>query len=127
MNLNILVIDDSTTMRFMLKKIITMSGMAVERFYEAGNGQEGLELLDNHWVDLVLVDLNMPLMGGMEFIDRVRSLSMYEKLPIVVVSTESSQTRIEEIQRKGIEFIHKPFTPEKVRDVVTKLMGGGVS
>jgi two-component system chemotaxis response regulator CheY len=124
MNLNILIVDDSSTMRFMLKKIIQMSGVAVERYYEAGNGKEGLEVLEAHWIDLIMLDLNMPQMGGLEFINRVRALAMYAKLPIIVVSTESSQTRIEEIQSKGIAFIHKPFTPEKVRDVVTTLLGG---
>jgi two-component system chemotaxis response regulator CheY len=124
MALNMLVVDDSATMRAMVKKTLAMSGLAVGEIHEASNGREGLEVLDREWVDIVFIDINMPVMGGIEMIDALRKIDEHRDLPIVVVSTESSQTRIEEVRQKGIEFIHKPFTPERVCDVVQKLVGG---
>jgi two-component system chemotaxis response regulator CheY len=123
MGLNIFVADDSATMRAMVTKTIQMTGLPVTKFCHASNGQEGLEVLEKEWVDVVLVDINMPVMDGMEMIERIRKNPDFQKLPIVVISTESSQTRIEEVRAKGVEFIHKPFTPEAVREVLVKLLG----
>ena len=123
MGLNILVADDSATMRAMVAKTVQMCGLPVNRFYYAVNGKEGIDVLEKEWIDVVLVDINMPVMGGIEMIDRMRQRPDLAKLPVVVVSTESSQTRIDEIRAKGAEFIHKPFTPEQVRDVLVKLLG----
>jgi two-component system, chemotaxis family, chemotaxis protein CheY len=122
--MNLLVVDDSSTMRSILQKIIQMSRLPVEHFFEAANGQEGLDQLSRQKVDLVLLDLNMPIMGGLEMIERVRAKPEFAQLPIVVTSTESSQTRISEIKSKGIHFIHKPFTPTRVREVIQLAMGG---
>jgi two-component system chemotaxis response regulator CheY len=123
MGLNILVADDSATMRAMVAKTVQMSGLPVNRFYEAANGKEGLEILERQWIDVVLVDINMPVVGGLEMIEKIRAHPDLSKMPIVVISTESSQTRIDEIRAKGAEFIHKPFTPEQVRDVLVKILG----
>lgn len=124
MSLNVLVVDDSSTMRAMLRKILQISGVTVENFYEAGNGQEALDLMERQWVDLILVDLNMPVMGGLEMIERVRCNPDLADLPIIVVSSESSQTRITDLEAKGLKFIHKPFRPETVRDLIVQLLGG---
>ena len=123
MGLNILVVDDSATMRAMIRKTLQMSGLPVGCLHQAANGKEALEVLDREWVDVVLVDINMPVMGGLEMIDCVRKNPALSNLAIVVVSTESSGTRIEEIRGKGAKFIHKPFTPERVREVLHELMG----
>ena len=126
MAVNVLVVDDSGVMRSMIAKTIKLSGLALGEIQQAANGQEGLEALNQHWIDLVIVDINMPVMNGEEMIDKMLEHPELRDIPIVVVSTEGSQTRVERLQGKGACFIHKPFTPEAVRDTVKELLGEGV-
>jgi len=123
MTLNVLIVDDSATMRSMLVKTLQMSGLPLGTVSQASNGKEGLELLDREWVDIVFLDINMPVMSGMEMIESMRKKPELVNTPIIVVSTESSQTRNEEVQSKGVKFIHKPFTPERVREIVQSIVG----
>ncbi len=123
MSLNVLVVDDSAVMRTMILKTLNLAGLPIGSVHEAANGQEGLDVLNDNWVDVIFVDINMPVMDGEEMIDKVRGNPAWEDLPIVVVSTEGSQTRIERLEQKGTTFIHKPFAPETVRDIVRDLTG----
>jgi len=123
MALNVLVVDDSAVMRSMVIKVLKMSGVPLGELREAANGQEGLEVLGEHWIDLVIVDINMPVMTGEEMVDRIRSIPEYLDLPVIVVSTEGSQTRIEKLIEKGVKFIHKPFAPETIREAIKDLTG----
>ena len=126
MAVNVLVVDDSGVMRSMIAKTIKLSGLRLGEIQQAANGQEGLEALNQHWIDLVIVDINMPVMNGEEMIDEMLENPELRDIPIVVVSTEGSQTRVERLKDKGACFIHKPFTPEAVRDTVKALLGDGV-
>jgi two-component system chemotaxis response regulator CheY len=126
MAINVLVVDDSGVMRSMIIKTIKLSGLQLGETYQAANGQEGLDALNEHWIDLVIADINMPVMNGEEMIDRIMGSSEHKDIPIVVISTEGSKTRVERLREKGARFIHKPFTPEKIRDTVKDLLGDGV-
>ncbi len=123
MSLNVLIVDDSAVMRGMVAKTLRMADVDIGDIHEAANGQEGLDALREHWVDLVIVDINMPVMNGEEMINVVREDPTWQDLPIVVISTEGSQTRIERMEQKGAKFVHKPFTPETVREVIAELTG----
>jgi two-component system chemotaxis response regulator CheY len=120
---NVMVVDDSSVMRAMIIKTLKMSGAPVGEVYQAGNGQEALEVLQENWVDLALVDINMPVMNGEELIERVRENDETRDLAIIVVSTESSETRIQKILGKGAKFVHKPFTPEILRETIVSVTG----
>lgn len=122
MSLNVMVVDDSLVMRAMVLKTLHLAGLPIGEVYEASNGREGLELLEKNWVDLIFADINMPVMSGEEMIEQIRANPLWSDLPIVVISTEGSQTRIERFMQKGICFIHKPFTPEVVREVVNAII-----
>jgi two-component system chemotaxis response regulator CheY len=126
MAVNVLIVDDSGVMRSMIMKTIKLSGLQIGETHQAANGKEGLEALNEHWIDLVIADINMPVMNGEEMIDRMMESSEHKDIPIVVISTEGSKTRVERLQEKGARFIHKPFTPEKIRDTVKDLLGDGV-
>ncbi len=121
--LNILVVDDSAVMRSMVIRTLKMSGVPLGSIHQASNGREGLDVLEGNWIDLLLVDLNMPVMTGEEMIDHLRARQDTADLPILVISTEGSQTRIEAIRSKGASFIHKPFTPEDLGNTIRDLTG----
>jgi len=123
MALNILIVDDSAVVRAMILKTLRAAGIDVGEAHEAANGQVGLEQLSRHWVDMAFVDINMPVMNGEEMINQVRDNPVWANLPIIIVSTEGSQTRIERLQQKGAYFVHKPFSPEAVREIVNQIIG----
>ena len=95
MAINILIVDDSAVMRAMILKTLRMSGLALGEVVQAADGRQGLEALSAHWMDLVLLDINMPVMNGEQMIERMRADPDLKDTPVVVVSTEGSQARIE--------------------------------
>lgn len=122
---NILLVDDSKTTRAVQKKILGLADVPLGEVFEAENGLEALELLAENWIDLVLTDLNMPEMGGAELIERMKKDSTMATIPVVVISTEGSEQRIEELMVKGIRsYLRKPFTPEDLKIVIDKIFGG---
>lgn len=122
MALNILIVDDSAVTRAVILKTLVMSGIPIGETRQAANGREGLDVLESEWIDLVFVDINMPVMNGEEMIERVRANPLWKDIPLVVVSTEGSETRIDRLQANGAKFVHKPFTPELIRDVVQEIV-----
>lgn len=125
MPVNVLVVDDSSVVRKMIIRTLGIADIPLGEVYEASNGREGLMVLEEHWVDLVLADLNMPHMNGEEMIEEIRANPVWADLPIVVISTEGSETRINRILQKNVRFIHKPFPPESIRDIVAEITGAG--
>jgi two-component system, chemotaxis family, chemotaxis protein CheY len=123
MALNILVVDDSAVMRAMVTKTLKMCGLPIGELFHAKEGAEALEQLEKEWIDLALIDINMPGMNGMELISRIRARQDIADLLLVVISTESSQTRIESLKEMGVGFVHKPFTPETVRAQIMNITG----
>ncbi|MCD6327747.1 response regulator [bacterium] len=121
---NILVVDDSAIVRAIIKKTLSLAGVDVGELYQAGNGKEGLAVLDDKWVDLVLADINMPEMTGIEMVEKMSESGLMKTVPVVMISTEGSQTRVEELKAKGVRaYIRKPFTPELVKEVIDKILG----
>jgi two-component system, chemotaxis family, chemotaxis protein CheY len=123
MSLNLMVVDDSAVVRAMIIKTLNLAGIPVGEIHQAGNGQEGLDLLADKWIDLVLVDINMPVMNGEEMLQSLRGNPEWEDLPVIIVSTEGSETRINGMMDANTRFVHKPFTPEQIRSVVTEMIG----
>lgn len=126
MALNVLVVDDSATVRSVIAKTLRLAEVPINELHEASNGEEALVVLKDQWIDLVFSDLNMPVMDGMALVDRMSSDEILKAIPVIIVSTEGSTTRIEELKLKGISgFIRKPFTPEQVREMIDSVLGGG--
>jgi len=126
MAVNILVVDDSAVARAVIVKTLRMTDLELGDVFQASNGQEGLAMMERQWIDLLFVDINMPVMNGEDMINAVRANPAWANLPIVVISTEGCVTRIGSLMHQGVRFIHKPFTPESVRDTLADLQGEGV-
>ena len=121
---HILLIDDSAVVRKVFIKTFGMTSIHVGEFFEASNGREGLALLRKHWIDLVFLDVNMPVMDGITFVREVRSDPDLKNTRIVVVSTEGSNDRRQELEELGIEdYLRKPATPEALAHTITKILG----
>lgn len=120
---NVLIVDDSQTMRKVILKSLTISGFDVGHYFEAGDGQEALQVLNDQWIDLILTDLNMPVMNGLELIQKVKGNPTFQAIPVVLITTEGSEKRLQELFSLGVkDYIQKPFHPETLRDVLTRLM-----
>lgn len=124
MGYKLLVVDDSTTVRAMLLKCLRMGDVPVESVHEAGNGKEALALLEEHRVDLIFTDINMPEMNGLEFIEHLSEDERHNAIPIVIVSTDTIEARRDSLEAKGVRgYLRKPFTPEGMVSVVQQVMG----
>jgi two-component system, chemotaxis family, chemotaxis protein CheY len=121
---NILIVDDSAVTREVLTRTLRLSGMPLGEVFHAANGREALEVLNEKWADMVFTDINMPVMDGLEFVAELHKRDDWERLPVVVVSTEGSKSRVEELEKIGISgYIRKPFTPEEVAEMIGKVLG----
>uniref|UniRef100_A0A7V4XUQ5 Response regulator n=1 Tax=Acidobacterium capsulatum TaxID=33075 RepID=A0A7V4XUQ5_9BACT len=124
MALNILIVDDSPVMRSFIRKAISLTGLDVGDCYEAGNGEDALRSLTGQWVDLILTDINMPEMNGEELIGRLEADDLLRSIPVIVVSTDATQGRVERLMTMGARgYVTKPFLPETLRDEVEKVLG----
>ncbi len=120
MGKNVLVVDDSTSMRQMVAFTLKSAGFSV---VEGANGQEGLQKLDDHKVDLVISDLNMPVMNGIEMIRQIRTRPQYKFTPILMLTTESQDTKKTEGKAAGATgWIVKPFNPDQLLTVIKKVL-----
>jgi two-component system chemotaxis response regulator CheY len=121
---NILIVDDSGSMRKVIKKVLTLSGFKMGECLEACNGQEALDLLEGHWVDLILSDIHMPVMDGFGLLRALRQKEGWADLPVVLVTTESNEDRIKEAMSLGARgYVRKPFRPEEIRAYLQQIMG----
>jgi two-component system chemotaxis response regulator CheY len=118
MAFNVLIVDDSAVMRGMIARVVRLSGLPLGALYEAGDGAAGLGRARAHWVDLVLLDVNMPVMDGEEMLRRLRAAPETGRLPVIVVSTEGSEARRAALEALGVSFIRKPFKPRSCAHVV---------
>lgn len=123
MSINVLIVDDSNVMRAMILKTLRMGEIELGEVLQAGNGREALERMENHWVDLVIADINMPEMDGEQMIDRMIVNPSFKDIPVLVVSTEGSLARVSRLRQKGARFLHKPFSPEELHDAVIGMLG----
>lgn len=119
----ILITDDSSTTRAIIKRTITLSGVPVGTLLEAGDGLQALEQMRAQKVDMLFLDLNMPNMNGLELITEMRSTNALARIPICVVSSEATESRIEQLSELGVQgYIKKPFTPEQIRGVIQSIL-----
>jgi two-component system, chemotaxis family, chemotaxis protein CheY len=124
MAFNILIVDDSTPMRAVVKKVIRASGFDIGTFFEAPDGAAALSVLDKNWLDLVLTDYNMPDMDGLTLLRKMKTDDCMKSIPVVIVTTEGSHERVGTFMAQGAAaYIKKPFTPEAIRQTLNTILG----
>ncbi len=124
MGYTILLVDDSETVRGAMERVFQMAKLPMEEVIEAANGSEALEILKKRWVDMVLADINMPVMNGIELIKTMKAHAEWKDIPVAVISTEGSKTRVDELKHVGIAgYLRKPCRPEEIRDLLYQVLG----
>jgi two-component system chemotaxis response regulator CheY len=123
MAFNVLIVDDSSSMRSVIRKTIEMSGFDVGEFFEAGNGLEALSVLEKEWADIILTDIHMPEMDGRALLKTLREQAIVSTTPVVIVTTEGREERIQEFLGLGAKAcIKKPFRPEEIRKALMDVL-----
>jgi len=118
-----LIVDDSSVMRKIVERALRQAGLDPLVVLEAGSGTEGLDVLRLHKVDLILSDINMPSMDGLEFLRQIRAQNLADGTPVVMITTESSEEHVKQAILAGAQgYIRKPFTAEQVKERVLPLL-----
>ena len=118
-----LIVDDSSVMRKIVERALRQAGLDPLVVHEAGSGTEGLEVLKAKPVDLILSDINMPSMDGLEFLRQIRAQNLAPGVPVVMITTESSEEHVKQAILAGAQgYIRKPFTAEQVKERVLPLI-----
>lgn len=124
MAFTVLIVDDSPAMRSFVKRVLELSGFEMGTCYQAGNGQEALDLLSHEWVDVILTDINMPVMNGEEFVQNLAAHESFHSIPVLVVSTDRTEDRVRQMIALGAQgYVKKPFQPEELREELEKVLG----
>ncbi len=122
MHKRVMIVDDSPVMRSFVKRTLDIAGLEVSLCLEAGDGSEALARLGADGVDLILTDINMPVMDGQMLIAALKSDPRLSSIPVVVVSTDSTEQRVGELLRLGASgYIRKPFPPEKICEALCRI------
>ena len=119
---SLMVVDDSATMRKLILRAVQQAKLDLGQIEEAGSGSEALEKLSNNTVDVMLCDVNMEPMNGIELVKKIRENSLFSNIKIVMISTERSEDIVEDCKAGGaIGYIKKPFTPETIKTELSLL------
>lgn len=123
MPIDVLLVDDSAAIRKILQRVLKQSDVAVGNVYEAGDGQEALTLLASQKVGLILSDINMPNMDGLQFLGKVKADASLKDIPVVMITTEGNQTMVMDAVNLGAAgYVRKPFTAEQIKEKLTGII-----
>jgi len=115
------VVDDSAAIRKILQRVLHQTGMGIRQILEAGNGQEALEILQKQKIGLVLTDINMPKMDGIQLLAALKANPVWRDIPVVMITTEGGESKVGESVRLGAAgYVRKPFTADQIKE---KLVG----
>jgi two-component system, chemotaxis family, chemotaxis protein CheY len=124
-NIRALIVDDSSVMRKIVERSLRQAGLSLAQVVEAGNGAEALAAVQESKVDLILCDINMPVMDGLEFVKRLASVENAKGVPVVMITTEGSEGHVVQALSAGASgYIRKPFTADQVKEHVLPVLAG---
>jgi len=118
---NILIVDDSSAIRKILQRVLIQAGLPIAEVFEAADGIEALNILEQRRVQLILSDINMPNMDGLQLLGTLKGRPEHKDIPVVMVTTEGAQAKVMEAVNLGaLGYVRKPFTAEQIKE---KLVG----
>lgn len=121
MPFDVLIVDDSAAIRKILQRVLRQAEMSIGEVFEAGDGVEALASLKDHKVGLILSDINMPNMDGLQLLSQIRASAEWKNLPVLMITTEGSQNKVLEAVNLGASgYVRKPFTADQIKE---KLVG----
>jgi two-component system chemotaxis response regulator CheY len=119
MPLDILIVDDSAAIRKIVQRVLRQAEVQLGQLYEAGDGLEALKALESQHVDLVLADINMPNMDGLQLLSHIKSTESLKHLPVVMVTTEGGESKVMSAAKIGAAgYVRKPFSAEQFRQTL---------
>ena len=128
MDSDILVVDDSAAIRKILTRVLRQTGMAIQTIHEAGDGQDALALMAQHRIDLVLSDINMPTMDGLQLLGALKASPQWRNIPVVMITTEGGETKVADAVRLGAAgYVRKPFTADQIKEKLVGLLEPAVT
>src|SRR5689334_5880292 len=123
MDSHVLVVDDSAAIRKILQRVLRQTGMSIGTIHEAGDGQEALALLKLHKPALVLTDINMPKMDGLQFLAAVKNSEEWRDIPVVMITTEGGETKVSDAVKLGAAgYVRKPFTADQIKEKLAGIL-----
>ena len=115
--LDILIVDDSAAIRKILQRVLKQANIPVGNVFEAGDGREAIETMNAQNIGLILSDINMPNMDGLELLSHIKAHAAWKSLPVVMVSTEGSQAKVlEAVQLGAAGYVRKPFNTDQIKE-----------
>ena len=121
--MRVLIVDDSSVMRKIVARSLQQAGLNLTQVLEASNGAEALVVLRQEKVNLILSDINMPVMDGLEFVKQLSGVENAHGVPVVMITTEGSEAHVVQALSAGARgYIRKPFTPEQVKQQVLPVL-----
>lgn len=120
--MRILIVDDSGMMRKMIRRVLALVDVPIDEIFEAANGVDALTILQEHEIDVLLTDINMPVMTGTELLREISTSKRWINLRRVIISTDGSASRRDEAAGLDVRcYLEKPFSPEVIRDVLLEV------
>jgi len=123
MALDVLIVDDSAAIRKILQRVLAQAEIPIGKIYEAGDGVEALAAMKANNVGLILSDINMPNMDGIQFLTELKANAQWSSVPVVMITTEGSQQKVmEAVQLGAAGYVRKPFTAEQIKEKLVTLI-----
>ena len=120
---DVLVVDDSAAIRKILQRVLHQTGMGIHAIFEAGDGMEALEILKQQRIKLILTDINMPRMDGIQLLAAIQASPAWRDIPVVMITTEGGETKVGEAVRLGAAgYVRKPFTADQIKEKLAGIL-----
>ena len=121
--LDVLIVDDSAAIRKILQRVLRQTDISLGEIQEAGDGTEAVEILKNRGFGLILSDINMPRMDGLQLLARIKEMEHLKTVPVIMITTEGGQGKVMEAVALGATgYVRKPFTADQIKEKLTGIV-----